>query len=95
MIFEVTKMKKFLFFMTPMCPNCGEIKDWLEENPKLLEKGEIIDATRPQGLQKAKDYGVDGVPSIVLLDDKGKKISIARDLEEFQELAENKTLGEY
>ncbi|MFP4402791.1 MAG: thioredoxin domain-containing protein [Candidatus Woesearchaeota archaeon] len=85
---------KFLFFMTPMCPNCGEIHEWLKENPKLLAKGEEVDATTKEGLEKAKQYEVSGVPTIVFLKN-GEKIASVTDIEEFQNFVKNKNLDEF
>lgn len=85
---------KFLFFMTPMCPNCGEIHEWLDENSSYMEKGEEVDATTTDGLEKAKEYSVTGVPTIVFLKD-GKKVATARDLEEFQTILDNKSLADF
>ncbi len=85
---------KFLFFKTNMCPNCEEIQDWLEENPKLLEKGELVDATTKEGLGKAKEFGVKGVPSIVFLKN-GEMVAKAGSLDEFENIVDNKSLSDF
>ena len=44
-------MKTYKFFMTPMCPDCGEIKEFLQD---MKLKGEIIDAATDKGLEESQ-----------------------------------------
>lgn len=85
---------KFLFFKTPMCPNCEEIQEWLEEHQNIASMGEEVDATTKEGLDKAKQYGVSGVPTIVFFKG-GEQVTTAQSLEEFQKVTENKSLGDF
>ncbi|MGM5483080.1 MAG: thioredoxin family protein [Nanobdellota archaeon] len=85
---------EFLFFKTPMCPNCEEIHDWLEEHEDILKKGKEIDATTKEGLDKAKQYGVSGVPTIVFLKN-GEKVKSVDNLEDFEKILDNKSLSDY
>jgi hypothetical protein len=92
---DVIKMfDKYYFFMTPMCPNCGEIHEWLEENPEIMSKGEEIDATTKEGLEKAKKLEVSGVPTIVFMKN-NEKVGKAHDIDEFQKFVENKSLKDF
>ncbi|MFW5991311.1 MAG: thioredoxin family protein [Candidatus Nanoarchaeia archaeon] len=84
----------FLFFKTPMCPNCEEIHDWLEENENVARMGEEVDATTKEGLETAKKYGVSGVPTIVLFKD-GEKVKTVDNLDDFKKMLEHKSLDEY
>lgn len=76
-----------------MCPNCGEIKQWVAES-EFNEIVEIIDATKPEGLDKARKYDVTGVPTIVQIKD-GERVAVAKDLEELQAILENKSLSDF
>jgi len=75
--------------MTPMCPNCGEIREYLAT---IDVKGEIIDATEDEGLEKAQKLQVMGVPMMVFFDEEGKETSRADNLEDIQKVFENKSL---
>lgn len=90
----IAMFDKFLFFRTPMCPNCEEIHDWLEEHEDIAKKGEEVDASTKEGLEKAKEYGVNGVPSIVLFKN-GEKIKSVDNLDDFQTMLDNKSLSEF
>lgn len=75
--------------MTPMCPNCGEIKEYLAT---IDLKGEIIDASEEEGLEEAKKLGVMGVPTMIFLDKDGKEVNRANSLEDIKKIIENKSL---
>lgn len=85
---------KFLFFKTPMCPNCEEIQEWIDETPKVKELGEEVDATTKEGKERAKEYGVKGVPTIIFLK-QGEKVATAESLDEFENIIYNKSLADY
>ena len=72
-----------------MCPNCGEIKQYLET---IDFKGEIIDASEDEGLEEAKKLGVMGVPAMVFIDKDGKEINRANNLDDIKKILENKSL---
>ena len=55
-----------------MCPNCPSAKE-LMKNSGL--EGEIIDASQPEGLEKAKEFEIMEVPTAVFLDEESKVIS--------------------
>jgi len=82
-------ISSYKFFMTPMCPNCGEIKEFLND---VKMKGEIIDASEDEGLDQARDLGVMGVPTMVFLDKDGKEETRAGSLDEIKTILENKSL---
>ena len=79
---------EYKFFMTPMCPNCGEIKDYLAG---IELKGDIIDATTDEGLEEAKKLGVMGVPTMIFLDE-DKEVNRADNLDDIRNIIENKSL---
>jgi len=79
----------YKFFMTPMCPNCGEIAEYLE-TAEL--KGDIIDATTDEGLEESRKLNVMGVPLIVFFDKGGKEMNRATEIDEIKKILENKSL---
>ena len=56
-----------MLFTTPSCPNCPKAKELLNE--KNVEY-ESIDASTPEGLEKAKELGIMQVPTLVTDDKK-------------------------
>ena len=79
-----------MLFFTPACPNCAKIKTFMED--KDLEN-EWIDATTAEGLMKAKEFKVMGVPVVIFLDENGKEVTRATDIEEIKRVIENKQLA--
>jgi glutaredoxin len=82
-------ISKLKLFFTPMCPKCPKIKQYLET--KDIEK-ELIDAATPDGLKKAKEYGVNTVPTVLFFDVNNTLLSQAGSLEEVKRTLENQTL---
>jgi len=82
---------QYKFFITPMCPDCSEIKEFLET---IKLKGEIIDAATDKGLEESQKLGIMGVPMMVFLDKDGKEVNRAEDLDDIKNILENKSLLE-
>ena len=80
---------KYKLFFTPMCPKCPAIKEFMKGTDI---EGEFIDATYPEGLEKARRYEVISVPAVLFLDDNDKIVSTAHSLEEVKRVVENKSL---
>jgi thioredoxin-related protein len=81
----------YKLFMTPMCPNCSEIHEYLETT--TLKGGEV-DASTEEGLEQAQQYGVMGVPTMVFLDKKGTEINRATTIAEIKRIISNRSLLE-
>jgi ribonucleoside-triphosphate reductase len=62
--------KKFLLFTTPVCPKCPAAKKLLEQKGV---KYELIDASKPDGLDKARKYAVMQVPTLIILEGENVK----------------------
>ncbi len=77
-----------------MCPNCEEIQEWLEDNPQINNRCEEVDATTKEGIHKAKEYGVKGVPTIIFLKSE-KRVGTIGSLEELEKVIKNKSLDDY
>ena len=72
-------MLEIEIFTSPMCPHCPAAvratKELMEKHPELKESvswKEMSTAT-PEGAQKARSYGIRGVPTIVIINEKGEK----------------------
>jgi len=74
-----------LLFTTPQCPNCPTVKDFLELKGIDFE---IVDATTGGGLEKAAQYGVSAVPTLVQIEQDELK-DMARGLEEIEALVDH------
>ena len=83
-------VKYFLFF-TPTCPKCPKIKEYFGTKDIV---GDWIDAATPDGLDKAKEYHVMGVPTVIFFDKDDKEISRANDIESVKKVIENKSLSD-
>ena len=73
--------KTFLLFTTSLCSKCSSAK-------KLLEtagiKYELMNASTPEGLEKARKYEITQVPTLIILEE-GKIISKAHDIDEIEQ----------
>ena len=79
----------YLFFMTPMCPNCGDMAEYL----KTIDlNGRTVDATTDEGLEESQRLGVMGVPTILFIDAKGNEVNRATDIPGIKRILENKSL---
>ncbi len=74
--------KKYLLFTTPSCPNCPAAKEVLEKSG--LE-GDIVDASQPEGLDKAREFEIMEVPTAVFLDEDNKVIAKAHGADAIEE----------
>ncbi len=82
-------IKKYMLFFTPMCPKCPKIKEYMED--KGLEK-EWCDCATKDGLDNARKFEVGNVPTVIFLDENGKEVTRAKDIEEIKRILENKQL---
>lgn len=56
----------FLLFTTQACPNCPRAKELIDEKKPETT---LIDASTPEGLDRARKYNIAQVPSLVEIDD--------------------------
>jgi ribonucleoside-triphosphate reductase (formate) len=61
--------RKLLLFTTPICPRCPAAKKLLEDRKVTYE---LIDASKPRGLDMARKFQIMQVPTLIILD--GEKI---------------------
>jgi ribonucleoside-triphosphate reductase (formate) len=74
-----------LLFTTPTCPNCPAAKVFLDVSGLDFE---LVDASKPEGLNLARKYGVGSVPTLVVVDDKGSMTDSAYGLDDIEALVE-------
>jgi len=84
-------IKRYMLFFTPACPSCPKIKEFMKD--KDIEK-EWVDASSSEGLEKAKEFKVMGVPTVIFFDENRKEIARATSVEEVKRVIENKTLSD-
>jgi hypothetical protein len=75
--------------MTPMCPNCAEIHDFLS-TVKL--PGDEIDATETAGMELAQKFEVMSVPTMIFINEDGREHARASKISEIQRIIGNKSL---
>jgi glutaredoxin len=82
-------LKRYLFFMTPMCPNCAELH---EHMAGIDLPGDEIDATDDQGMELAQKWEVMSVPTIIFINQEGREQARASDMDEVKRILLNKSL---
>jgi hypothetical protein len=82
-------LKRYLFFMTPMCPNCAEIHEYMA-GVKLA--GDEIDATEDAGMEMAQRFEVMSVPTLIFLNEEGREQARASNITEVERIVSNKSL---
>jgi len=74
-------MAKYLFFSTPTCIKCPAVKDYLET---VSMQGEHVNAATPEGLDKARKFGVMSTPTVIIFNDSDEEINRAQRLPEIR-----------
>ena len=77
-------IKKYKILSTPTCMKCKRLKQYLAE--LNIEKIEEIDASTPEGMEKAKEMKITSVPLAILYDENGKQVGTAHDEDEVDAL---------
>ena len=65
-------IKSYKLFTTPSCPNCPVVKEYMQG---LDMQGDMIDASKPEGLQEARKFELTSVPTVVFLDEEGNVVA--------------------
>jgi len=76
-------IKSYLLFTTPMCPNCPEVKVFMED---VDLAGELVDASKDEGLKKASEHNVMSVPTAIFFDEDRKETARASTVDEIKQL---------
>jgi glutaredoxin len=78
-------IKSYLLFTTPFCKGCKSVKELLST---LSLKGDHIDASSDDGSEIAVKYNVQGVPTVVFLDEQNNEITRAHTVADIKEIIE-------
>ena len=78
-------IKRYMLFFTPMCPKCPKVKEFMED--KNLEK-EWVDAATPDGLAKARELKVFGVPTVIFFDEHGDEAARSSTIDGIKDILE-------
>lgn len=76
----------YMLFYTPTCPKCPNVKEFMKD--KGLEK-KLVDAATFDGLNKAKEFNIMGVPTVVFFDAAGNEVARSGTIEEIQQILED------
>ena len=76
--------KSYLLFTTPFCKFCPTVKEFLSSSVKL--PGKQLDATQPEGNEKAINFKVYKVPTVIFLDNSGNELARAHSVHEIREV---------
>ena len=79
------KIKSYMLFTTPFCKACKGVKEFLG---KTSLEGNHIDASSDDGGEIAVKYNVQGVPTVVFLDEQNNEITRAHTLVDIKEIVE-------
>ena len=79
------KIKSYMLFTTPFCKACKGVKEFLG---KTSLEGNHIDASSDDGGEIAVKYNVQGVPTVVFLDEQNNEITRAHTLADVKEIVE-------
>ena len=69
----------YKLFFTPSCPKCPAVKSFMKG---VKMQGELIDASKPEGLEEARRHDVSTVPTVLFFDESGRKVGEAGSAEE-------------
>ena len=75
-----------LLFTTPHCPNCPKAKLLAAEK---LPDASLIDASFPEGLNRARKYNVAQVPTLLEINEEGSEIRRFSGIDDIVNFIEN------
>lgn len=81
---QMTNVKSYLLFTTPFCKFCPTVKEFLSK--EVAMPGSHIDATKSDGNQKAIDFKVYKVPTVIFLDNIGNEVTRAHNVSEIRDI---------
>jgi thioredoxin 1 len=97
-----TKKLEIEIFTSPTCPHCPAAvratKELMEKHPELKDSvvWKEMSTVTPQGAEKARAYGIRGVPTIVITNEKGEKAGLvgAPDVKRYYDVIQKILSGE-
>lgn len=71
----------FIYFTKKTCPNCPAVKEYVEKLD-IKHTGYVVDTA--EGLEKAREYNVFAVPTVIFFDAEGKELYRAYNVKEIK-----------
>ena len=71
----------FIYFTKKTCPNCPAVKEYVEKL-EIKHTGYVVDTA--EGLEKAREYNVFAVPTVIFFDAAGKELYRAYNVKEIK-----------
>ena len=71
----------FIYFTKKTCPNCPAVKEYVEKLD-IKHSGYVVDTA--EGLEKAREYNVFAVPTVIFFDADGKELYRAYSVKEIK-----------
>ncbi len=71
----------FIYFTKKTCPNCPAVKEYVEKLD-IKHTGYVVDTA--EGLEKAREYNVFAVPTVIFFDAAGKELYRAYNVKEIK-----------
>ena len=71
----------FIYFTKKTCPNCPAVKEYVEKL-EIKHTGYVVDTA--EGLEKAREYNVFAVPTVIFFDAEGKELYRAYSVKEIK-----------
>ena len=71
----------FIYFTKKTCPNCPAVKEYVEKL-EIKHTGYVVDTA--EGLEKAREYNVFAVPTVIFFDAAGKELFRAYNVKEIK-----------
>ena len=71
----------FIYFTKKTCPNCPAVKEYVEKL-EIKHTGYVVDTA--EGLEKAREYNVFAVPTVIFFDAAGKELYRAYSVKEIK-----------
>ena len=81
---QMPNITSYILFTTPFCKFCPNVKEFLTTSVKL--PGKQLDATQEDGNEKAINFKVSKVPTVIFLDNFGNEITRAHNVSEIREI---------
>ncbi len=77
-------IQSYILFTTPFCKFCPNVKQYLSTAVKL--PGKQLDATEAEGNEKAINFKVYKVPTVIFLDNSGNEAARAHSVHEIRDI---------
>lgn len=81
----------YILFTTTRCPKCPEFKEFVVSHINF--KGEILNETTPDFIEKTQSYRISSAPTIIIFDENKKELFRGNETYELEEFLKNAHRG--